>query len=488
MASNFLTFDFGKSSIRTIVGVYDDGKLSMYEINRVPTIPLELDTHTYLNVGQYMQIIMSGMVNAAKEFGPITSLGIGFWGGVFALLDSEGKALRYPLHYSDIVFQSNRDIISRYISDDKLYLDFESGEMTGSISMLLAIRESMPEEFSKVETLLMMPDYLAYLLTGTTDSEETIISSGGLSNMYKKWNKELLNYLNLPLGIFKDSIVAPGTKYPLLPIFNTLDPQLANTGYVRIASHDTASAVSTLRLDKDTAFISSGSTSIIGINSGCSVISKDTYEGEFLNEVSADGQIRLNRNITGMTTQNNCMNYWKKSGLSVSFDETDKEIMKITDARFMVDPNDKSLSSGDNTPSAIAEYCRKTNQPIPVTPAEVLSAINTGLAMEYRNTLDTLQKITGRIISRICIVGGGLNNKPLCQFTANATGCTVITGNKEATSVGNLLMQAKAYGLFTEYDDIAKINDDSFSENYTYHPENENIWNEAYEKYLNYTR
>ena len=484
MANNFLTLDFGKTSIRTILGVYSDRKLTMHEINRIPTTPLSLDDHTYLDVGVFLQTIISGMVQAAKEFGPITSLGIGFWGGVFALLNKEGKAIRYPFHYSDKTFANNRGLLGTLCPEEKIFTEFEGGGTFGSISMLVAIRKGFPEEFAKAKSLLMMPDYLAYLLTGNIDCDNTVLSSGGLSDVHKQWNMKAFQYLNLPLHIFTDQIVSPGKRYPMLPVFGALHPNLAATEYVRVASHDTASAVSTIPLKEGSAFISSGSTSIMGVITDEPVISKKAYDNRLLNEVTADGRLRLLRNIHGMTIQNNCISHWEKHGIKISFDEIDKEIMKIQSLKFMIDPNNSLFSTNDNLPEVISQYCRDTNQPVPLTPAEILTAIDTGLAMEYRNTIESLEVVTGKKIDTIYIVGGGLANSPLCQFTANVTGCTVITGNKEATSVGNLLMQAKAFELFTEYDDIAAITAESYPEKFTYLPQDMQVWEEAYKRYL----
>ena len=483
MPSNFLTFDFGKSSIRTIVGVYNSDNLQMYEINRIPSIPLEEDNHTYLNVGLYMQTIIEGMIKAAKEFGKVESLGIGFWGGVFALLNSDGRSFRYPLHYSDIIFKKNRELLRSKISSEEVYVGYDGGATTSSVSMLLAIKEELSKEFSEASSILMMPDYLAYLLTGTISSEETIISSGGLSNVYKQWNKKLFDYLNIPINLFS-TIVKPGTIYPLLPIFTSLDTNLADTQYVRIASHDTASAVSTLNMQKNTAFISSGSTSIIGVITDEPILSKKAYKDGLLNEIAADGKIRLCRNINGMTIQNNCIIYWNRDGITFSFDEIEKEIFNVPQLKYMINPNSNACTSSDDTPLAIMEYFKTNDREIPTSPPEILSAINTGLAMEYRRTIESLEAATGNHIDTIYIVGGGLQNKVLCQYAANATGCKVVTGNKEATSIGNILMQAKALKLFTDYSDISRITSNSYPESNTYYPKNTQEWERCYTDYL----
>ena len=482
MTTNILAFDFGKSSIRSIVGVYDSGKFSTYDLGRYPTEHLMTDDHVYLDIGLYTRAMTAGLLDAAKQFGKIASVGVDFWGGSFALLDSDGKLIRYPFHYSDNVFNLNRNILDRYISDEEIYINYEGGATTSSISMLLALREALPEDFDRARTLLMMPDFLAYLLSGAVACEQTILSSGGLSTAYKQWNSKLFQRLGIPLGLFPDNIVAPGYSHSLLPVFSSMHKNLFDTVFIRVASHDTASAIATIPIKDGCAYISSGSTSIMGIIMDEPVLTKQTYNLRLYNEITGDGKVRLLRNINGMLIQNDCVRDWKKKGIQIELSELDQEAKRVPLFKFMINPSNGAFHVSEDMPSTIALYCKDTGQPVPESPAEILAAINIGLAMEYRYTIEAIRDLAISNVHTIYMVGGGTGNAPLCQYTADATACRVIVGNKEATSTGNLLLQALTLGLLSDYSEIAAI-DSALFPGIEYFPENTQDWDKAYERY-----
>ena len=279
-------------------------------------------------------------------------------------------------------------------------------------------------------------------------------------------------------------ITEPGT------IRGTLLPQIAReTGVgevpvVAVAGHDTASAVAAVPAqDDDFAYISSGTWSLVGIETLKPVISDEAQAANLTNEGGVDGTIRVLKNVMGLWIIQECQREWERRGKKLSFAEIVKEAEKEPAFRSLFDPDDDGFMTPGDMPGKIADYCCRTGQPVPETIGQTARAVYESLALKYRWTVKKLEKVRGKEIRALHIVGGGSNNAMLNQFTSDALGIPVITGPSEATAIGNLMMQAKALGLVKDMRELRRIVADSFETGHV-EPGDRARWDEAYAKFL----
>lgn len=481
---SFLAIDLGASSGRAMVGTIENDVLELREINRFSNPIIEVSGRLHWNIFHLYSEIIHSLKLIKQENIEIESLGIDTWGVDFVCFGKDGEALRAPYSYRDSHTFGAPERFFKKISREEVYR--KTGIQIMNFNTLFQLDTQLEERTSTypiIDKVLFMPDALSYLLTGNMVTEYSIASTSQMIDPYKKeFDPELLQAIELTEKNFAP-IVFSGTK------IGGLSPEVKHlTGIdglsvVAVAGHDTASAVLATPAENDNfVYLSSGTWSLMGIESEKPVINDETFALNFTNEGGADGSVRLLKNICGMWLIEQCKKEWDKSG-AVSYDDIVRASKQSKPFASFINPDSPCFATPQSMVDAIQNYCGKTNQPIPETMGEIARCIYESLAFRYRQVLENLQKLADKPIERLHIIGGGSKNNMLNQFTANAIGMDVVSGPSEATAFGNILMQAKAAGLVDTKEQMRQIVRNSV-ELETFAPINTAEWENNYKRYL----
>jgi rhamnulokinase len=480
----YLGIDVGAESGRVIAGLWDGQRMQLQELHRFPNVGVVMNDGLRWNVLGLYSEIQNGLAIAARKFGKaIVSVGVDTWGVDFALLSKSGELLGLPYHYRDGrtrgMFQRAFARVPREEIFAATGLQFME---INTLYQLLALQRNSPEILGAAETLLMMPDYINFCLSGVRASEFTIATTSQCVNPRKRaWDLSLLQRLGLPDKIFPE-IVPPGSR------IGTLRAGLAErTGMGRIqvvapAAHDTGSAVAGVPSrhtgSTNWAYLSSGTWSLLGVEVRDALLSPRVLELNFTNEGGVDGTYRLLKNIMGLWLLQQCRRSFAERGTNLSYDQLTELASQAPAFRSLVNPDDSRFLNPPDMPTAIQDFCRETGQAVPETEGQLARCIFESLALTYASVLDGLKELIGREIDTLHIVGGGSRNKWLNTFTANAANCRVIAGPVEATAMGNLLVQARSHGEIRTLNDIRGIVRDS-SDVIQIEPTQAAIWQDA---------
>ncbi|WP_246309980.1 rhamnulokinase [Paenibacillus alginolyticus] len=405
-------------------------------------------------------------------------------GGDYGFVDGKGKLLGNPYHYREARNPAAMSELLQQTTERELYS--HSGIQPLSFNTIFQLyAESREQGLSLPEDvrLLLMPDLFRFYLSGIRSTEYTIASTTGLLDpVARDWDRSLLQKIGIPSSLFTD-IVMPGTKEGTLrKIADEL--QVGAMPIVAAPSHDTASAVVSIpSLEDDYAFISCGTWSLMGVEIDQPIMTEDSFRWGFTNEGGAEKKIRMLKNIMGLWLLQTCKRQWELEGDSLSFAHMQEMAKLEPGLRSYVDPQDPVFLAPGNMPERIRLYCAETGQTVPQTKAELIRCVVDSLAMKFKQTLDEIEQLRARKLSTIHMVGGGIQNRLLCQLTANATGRPVIAGPVEATAIGNITMQVKAHGEVQTLDQIRQVVMDSFPPD-RYESQDEAQWQDAYQTYL----
>lgn len=485
IAINLLAFDFGASGGRVILGRLCEGKLSINTVHRFDNGPIERSGRLHWDFPMLLAELKRGISLACRQAGgPIESLGIDTWGVDFGLLDSSGALIDYPYHYRDSRFGGMCGKAFETVPAKEIY------EATGiaflpfnTIYQLLAVKTHAPDLLHRAETMLMMPDLLAYHLTGAKASEFTIASTSQLLDANSgTWSTSLIDKFQLPERIFTD-IEQPGSIRARLGQAVCEELGVGCLPVVAVASHDTASAVVAVPFaDDSSAYLSAGTWSLLGMEVDRPVTSDQARKWNFTNEGGTDGCYRLLRNISGMWILQECRRQWDAEGRGTDYDELVALAAGCESPGSLVDGDDKLFAEPGHMPAKIGLFCKRTGQTPPEGIGQTVRCILESLALKYRWVLDRLELISGRRVSCLHIVGGGGRNELLNRFTASAINRLVICGPIEATAVGNMMMQARALGYAASLQESRRIVEMSFPTR-RYEPEDPSWWDQAYERF-----
>ena len=483
----FFAVDLGATSGRTIIGSISEGKLHLEEVTRFPNNLIEQGGHFYWDIHALYFEIIRGLKDVARRGLDITSIGIDTWGVDFVFIGSDGAILRNPRAYRDpITFEAMDDYLNHVISRKDVY------SITGiqfmnfnSIFQLHAMRRENNSAFINAQKILFIPDALSWMLTGEAVCEYTIASTSQLLDpRTKQLDERLLASLGLTRSKF-GRMVQPGTKIGHLTEEVQRLTGLGAVPVIAVAGHDTGSAVAAVPAkDERFAYLSSGTWSLMGIETKDAVISDRSYELNFTNEGGIEGTTRFLKNICGMWLYERCRKEWPEEVRQLSHPELQGQAMNVEPFRSLINPDDPMFANPSSMIDAIQAYCRQTQQPIPETPAEICRCIFDSLALRYRQVFSWLQEFAPFKLETLHIIGGGSLNKFLNQFTANSTGATVLAGPQECTAIGNVMLQAKAAGLVGDIWEMRAIIADS-TEMMKYEPQDKATWDAAFDKYMN---
>lgn len=481
-----LAFDFGASGGKAFLGILNEGKLTTEEIHRFSNDPVMVRGHFYWDVLRLFHEIKQGLIKCATSgHKDIDSIAIDTWGVDFGLLDEKGELLGNPYHYRDTHTDGMMEEVFKVIPKDELYSQTGIQFMQfNSIYQLYAMKKNDYTPLKNAKTLLFMPDLLNYFLTGVKTTEYSIASTSQLLDPVKRdWNESVFNQLDLPRSLFTE-IIKSGTVVGKLSADIAKETGLGQVDVIAVAAHDTGSAVvSVPALEEDFVYISCGTWSLLGVESDEPIVNDKSYDLSYTNEGGAENKIRFLKNIIGLWLVQECKRQWEREGQSVSFAELEQQANEAKPFESLIDPDCEMFLAPGDMPERIRQYCRNTNQPVPETKGAIVRCIMESLAMKYRATIEGLEGILGKNISVIHMVGGGIKDKMLCQFTANATARQVITGPIEATAIGNIMVQAMALNAVDSLSSVRKIVKASYPTT-DFEPQNTEAWEIAYKKFL----
>ena len=485
----FFAVDLGATSGRTILGHIQDGKLQQQEVTRFSNNLIIQGGHYYWDIHALYFEIIRGLKEVAQRGLSITSIGIDTWGVDFVCIGDDGAILRNPRAYRDpITFEAMDDYLCHIVPRREVY------DITGiqflnfnSIFQLYAMRRENNTALNNAAKILFVPDALSWMLTGQMVCEYTIAST---SQLLDPRTKQLDERLLASLGLTRDSfgqMVMPGTQIGVLTEEVQQLTGLGAVPVIAVAGHDTGSAVAAVPAkDKNFAYLSSGTWSLMGIETEDAIISDMSYERNFTNEGGIEGTTRFLKNICGMWLYERCRLEWPEEVRRLPHPELQGSAMQVEPFRSLINPDDPMFAAPSSMIGAIQQYCRDTKQPVPETPAEVCRCIFDSLALRYRQVYEWLQEFAPFKLDVLHIIGGGSLNKYLNQFTANSTGATVLAGPQECTAIGNIMLQAQAAGIVSDIWDMRRIIAQS-TEMVKYQPEDKEIWDAAYKKFLTIT-
>ena len=478
----FFAVDLGATSGRTIIGSIDRGQFHLEEITRFPNNLIEQGGHFYWDIYALYFEIIRGLKEVAQRGLAITSIGIDTWGVDFVMIGEDNAILRNPRAYRDpITFDAMDDYLQHIISRKEVY-DITGIQLMNfnSIFQLYAMRQEGNVALKYAKKILFVPDALSWMLTGNEVCEYTIASTSQLLDpRTKQLDERLLSSLGLTRSEF-GKMVYPGTCIGVLTDEVQKLTGLGAIPVIAVAGHDTGSAVAAVPAKNEKfAYLSSGTWSLMGIETKDAIINDLSYERNFTNEGGIEGTTRFLKNICGMWLYERCRKEWPEEVQKLSHPELQGFAMQVEAFRSIINPDDAQFANPDSMIDAIQQYCRQTNQPVPETPAEICRCIFDSLALRYKQVFQWMQEFAPFKLEVLHIIGGGSLNKYLNQFTANATGATVLAGPQEGTAIGNIMLQAKAAHLVNDIWEMRQIIANSLKL-VKYEPTDEAIWNQAF--------
>ena len=480
----FFAVDLGATSGRTIIRTLTEGKIELEELTRFDNNLIETGGHFYWDIYALYFEIIKGLKLAAQRELPIRSIGIDTWGVDFVCVGKDGALLRNPLSYRDPhTFGMMEDYFERAIDKAKVY------DITGiqfmnfnSLFQLYAMRKNNDSALAGAEKILFVPDALSYMLTGKMVCEYTIAST---SQMLDPRTKQLDEQLLASVGLSRDNfgrMVNPATE---IGVLTKEVQQLTGLGaipVIAVAGHDTGSAVAAVPAkDEKFAYLSSGTWSLMGIETRNAIINDLSYERNFTNEGGIDGTTRFLKNICGMWLYERCRKEWTDAPKSHT--ELIAAAMEQPAFQSIINPDDPMFANPASMVEAIKDYCRQTGQHVPEGYAEICRCIFESLALRYRQVFNYLREMASFPIEVLHIIGGGSLNAYLNQFTANSLGIEVLAGPQEGTAIGNIMLQAKASGDVGDIWDMRRIIAASI-ELKRFEPTDKDQWDNAYGRFL----
>ncbi len=491
----FLAVDMGASSGRHLAGLFDGQKLILEELYRFENGPCDIAGTLYWNLPSLWKHVQAGIHQAATLLGSdgITSVGVDTWGVDFALLGKNDTLLSNPVCYRDSRTDGAMERAFQTVPRADIFQQSGLQFMQfNTLYQLLAMKWEKSPLLDIAESFLMIPDLFHWLLSGVKSNEFTDATTTQFFDPVKNdWARPLLDRFELPTHLFQ-KVSQPGT------VIGKLKPEfgLPHANVVLPGAHDTASAVMSVPTSSQTGnpdwmYISLGTWALAGIESPKPVVDDVVSGFNFTNEGGVGGTMRLLKNICGLWLVQECRRTWNtqgrkgKTGLPLDWEDLNYMTHAAKPLVAFIDPDHREFLGPTDMPKAIAEFCRRTGQTVPQTEGAILRCALDSIAMKFRHVLEMCEKIGGKRIETIHIVGGGTKNLQLCQAAADATGRRVVAGPIEATAIGNIMMQAVAAGAVANIEEARQIIRDSF-EVAEFHPTTEHAaeWNDAYERFL----
>jgi len=486
----YLAIDMGASSGRHVLGRFDGRRVTLEEVYRFENGAVEVGGRLYWDLLRLWSHVREGLcAAAAKADSKVASLGVDTWGVDFGLLGPDDELLGNPYQYRDARTNGMLEKAFEIVPREEIFrhtgLQFLQ---INTLYQLLAMKLARSALLDIAESFLMVPDLFHWLLTGVKCNEMTEASTTQFYDPTQgDWARELLEKFGLPVGMM-GPIEQPGTDLgPLRPNL-AAESGLSGAHVVLPGSHDTASAVMAVPAHSqpagrpDWCYISLGTWALMGIESPTPVVTDEVLTLNFTNEGGVGHTIRLLKNICGLWLVQECRRVWNQAGRNWDWEDLNKLSAQAQPLAALIDPDAPDFLAPQDMPRAIVDFCERTGQCAPADEGAVLRCALDSLALKFRHVLAMCEQLAGRRIETIHIVGGGTQNRQLCQATADACGRCVLAGPVEATATGNLMMQAVAAGEVGSIAEAREVIRASF-ELEEYEPQNTAAWDEAYPRF-----
>ncbi len=478
----FLAVDLGASSGRVIAASLRDGRFSLRDVHRFPNGPVKIGAHFHTDFDGLWREVRTGL---AASGGVPAGIGVDTWGVDYGLLDAAGDLIGPPYHYRDARTAGEMDRVFRTVPRGEVFRATGIQFMQiNTLYQLHAAARTGDSQLARAATLLFTPDLFHHRLCGVKVAEYTIASTSQMLDAHdRNWAHGMLAALALP-GAILPPVVMPGTI-----LGDVLGPVADGAGWagavpvIAVGSHDTASAVAAVpELDAASAYLSSGTWSLMGIETRQPVIHDLALAFNVTNEGGVGGTIRVLKNIMGLWLVQECQRRWEADGRTYDWSGLVAQADGAEPFRSLVDPDAPEFLAPGDMPAAIRGYCRRTGQPEPATPGGIVRCCLESLALKYRLVLGDLERLAGRRLEVIRVVGGGSRNALLNRMTADACGRPVVAGPVEATALGNVVLQAVATGALPDLAAGRRAVAASF-ERETFTPGPAAPWDEAWQRF-----
>lgn len=456
---NFLAFDLGATSGRAIIGTVENDKLSSEEIYRFPNAVKEIDGKYYWDINSLFDHFKAALKKVAGMGVKIESIGIDTWGVDFGHVGKDGGIIGIPRAYRDPYTDGIPEEVFRIIPREELYSATGVQIMNfNTIFQLYAQSKEADSRLPETDKILFMPDLLAYMLTGEMVCEYTDASTSGIINPRTRgFQKDLLERLGIDPSILLD-ITQPGTKVGVLKKEICEETGMEPVPVIAVAGHDTASAIAAVPAsDENFAYLSSGTWSLMGIESKDPIINEKSYEYNLTNEGGIEGTTRFLKNITGMWLLEQSRKTWEKEGRKYTYPEMTEMGRQALSFDSTIDPDDPRFAAPKDMDAEIKAALRESGQRVPENDSEMISCIYHSLVKKYKSVIAMLQDFASFKISKLHIIGGGSANQLMNQLTADELGIPVVAGPVEGTAIGNIMIQAKAAGLVKDRWEMRRI-------------------------------
>ena len=444
--------DLGASSGRVMVGRVGADTLAVTEVGRFDNVPVPAGGALRWDILR----LYRGIIEGLRAAGDVGSVGVDSWAVDYGLLDADGQLLGNPVHYRDPRTTGMVERVTAGVPAADIYA--VTGIQFLPINTLYQLAAAAGSaQLANAHTLLLIPDLIAYWLTGAVGAELTNASTTQLLDARTRgWSTDLIGRLGIPAALF------PAIRRPGDPI-GTLTAEAAEaTGLpsgvrvTAVGSHDTASAVAAVPArDERFAYISCGTWSLVGVELERPVLTEESREANFSNEIGVDGTVRYLRNVMGLWLLQESMRAWRRQGLTPDLDDLLRRAARLPRSPALVDPDDPVFLPPGDMPARIAAACRARGAPPPADPPATVRCVLDSLAAAYRAAVDDARRLSGRDVDVVHLVGGGARNALLCQLTADACGLPVEAGPTEAGTLGNVLVQGRALGAVAG--DLARL-------------------------------
>lgn len=465
-----LAFDLGGSSGRAIRGAYDGETLTCTEVHRFENRPRQAAGYFRWDFADLMANVRQGLACAGR----VDGIGFDTWGVDFGLLDAAGQLLEDPVHYRDSRTDGLVEQALKQLPAHRLYAATGNQILPiNTLFQLLALQRQQPELWARTARILFLPDLFLYTLCGAQVCERSIASTSQmLDPRTGRWSADVLDTFGIPETRFA----------PLVPS-GTVAGQWRGIPVIAVAGHDTQCAVAAMpEAEEGAAFLSCGTWSLLGCTLDAPLLGEESRRLAFSNEQGADGRTHYLKNLIGLWLVQESRRQWQREGQHYSYGELEQRAAAAAPLRSFIDPNAPEFTPPGDLPGRVRAFCRRTGQPVPETPGEVVRCLYESLALQYRLTLEQLTRATGRTFTVLHILGGGAQAGLLCQMTADCTGLPVTAGPVEATALGNLLLQLVALGELRDLEQGRALIRRTQSVRH-YLPQSSGPWEEAYARF-----
>ncbi len=449
--------DLGAESGRVATIGFDGERLHLDVAHRFAHVPAERDGILRWDLDGIWGQVQEGLRLVDAGDRPVSSVGVDAWGVDYGLLDADGQLVDTPTCYRDPRNVAAMRWALRTLGPEELY--DATGVQIIAINTLFSLVSDVRDHRSRIDAahrLLMLPDVVHHLLSGSTVTEYTAASTTGALDMRSgAWSTELLDRLGIPARLMPE-VVPPGTDVGAL--LDGYDAALAGARVIVPPAHDTASAVvGTPFAGPHEMFISSGTWSLVGVEVPEAVVSVASREANLTNEGGYDGTIRLLSNVMGLWLLQGCRRQWAAEGTELTYQDIADRAAAEPGLRSIVNPDAEEFLAPGDLPGRIREYARRTGQPVPESVGAVARCVIDSLALGYRGVATSIARVTGRAPTAVAVSGGGSSHRLLSQLTADATGLAVRCGPVEATALGNGAVQLAALGELDGLEDIRRV-------------------------------